>query len=70
MGDRGPLKFKLKRNSEFKLGRGRRPGGPRSKSARPEVGPYQAVNWSPYISLDLCGVPSGDWGLVACAPAQ
>jgi len=31
------------------------------------LAPY---DWSPYTSPDLCGIPSGDWGLGACAPAQ
>jgi hypothetical protein len=28
------------------------------------------LDWSPYTAPDLCGFPSGDWGLGACAPAQ
>ena len=31
---------------------------------------WVAVSWSPYTSPDLCGIPSWDWGLGACAPAQ
>jgi hypothetical protein len=31
---------------------------------------WVAVSWSHYTSPDLCGIPSGDWGLGACAPAQ
>ena len=27
-------------------------------------------DWSPYTPPDLCGIPSGDWGLGAGAPAQ
>jgi len=33
------------------------------------LGPAPA-DWSPYTAPDLCGIPSGDWGLGACAPAQ
>ena len=32
--------------------------------------PGRAGRWSPYTSPDLCGIPSGDWNLGACAPAQ